>query len=85
MLTTVDVVVTALVGLSIFWLLDRQRRQNKHLPPGPKGLPFIGNLLQIPREKECVAFKEMGDAHGNVWNNIHTWRDADKLLVQGQT
>lgn len=66
MLTTLDVVVTALVGLSILWLVDRQRRQSNHLPPGPKGLPFIGNLLQISKEEECMAFKEMGDACGNV-------------------
>lgn len=70
MFTTLNVAVTALVGFSIFWLVDRQRRQNRHLPPGPKGLPFIGNLLQIPKEKECVVFKEMGDACGNAYDTL---------------
>lgn len=68
MIALLDVLVVALAGFSVLWLVDRQRRHGKHLPPGPKGLPFIGNLLQIPAEREHVAFKKTGAMHGNVCN-----------------
>lgn len=30
------------------------------LPPGPKGLPVIGNLLDIPQKLEWVQYREWG-------------------------
>ena len=34
------------------------------LPPGPSGLPLIGNVLDIPAEDFCLKFKEWSDHHG---------------------
>ncbi|KAJ3790675.1 cytochrome P450 [Lentinula aff. detonsa] len=36
------------------------------LPPGPKGLPLIGNVLDMPTEKEWETFARWGDAFGDI-------------------
>ncbi|KAE9404451.1 cytochrome P450 [Gymnopus androsaceus JB14] len=36
------------------------------LPPGPKGLPLIGNVLDMPTEKEWETFSQWGDAFGDI-------------------
>ncbi|KIK53616.1 hypothetical protein GYMLUDRAFT_250204 [Collybiopsis luxurians FD-317 M1] len=35
--------------------------------PGPKGLPFIGNALRMPRVMEWRVFKEWASIYGNIF------------------
>ncbi|KAJ7923834.1 cytochrome P450 [Mycena leptocephala] len=44
-------------------------------PPGPRGLPFVGNVLDVPTTHHWLKFAELG----NVWGNISS------LTVFGQT
>ena len=34
------------------------------LPPGPPGLPVIGNMLDFPKERPWLKFKELGNIYG---------------------
>lgn len=34
------------------------------LPPGPKGWPIIGNILDMPACDEWVTFAKWGEAYG---------------------
>ncbi|KAF8880682.1 hypothetical protein BD779DRAFT_1421237, partial [Infundibulicybe gibba] len=35
-------------------------------PPGPKGLPIIGNLLDVPTEKQWLVFMEWTKTYGDI-------------------
>ncbi|KAG7096665.1 hypothetical protein E1B28_004080 [Marasmius oreades] len=70
-----DVCLGAL-GLAIIRkLLLNTRREKRPLPPGPRGLPFIGNVFDMPSEKEWLTFAQWGDTYG----------DISSVTVLGQT
>ncbi|KAH8806686.1 cytochrome P450 [Flagelloscypha sp. PMI_526] len=53
-----------LVGL---FAVSRNKRRAHHLPPGPRGLPLVGNLLDIPLNKDFwITFREWSQRWGNV-------------------
>ncbi|GJX52569.1 flavonoid 3'-monooxygenase-like protein [Tanacetum coccineum] len=53
--------------LSIFWLVRMFTSNNTHppLPPGPRSLPLIGNLLSLDRELH-VYFASLAKIHGPI-------------------
>ena len=46
--------------LGVFVVYWSGQRQRQHLPPGPKKLPFIGNLLAMPTRAEWETFTKWG-------------------------
>ncbi len=38
-------------------------RPARRLPPGPKGLPLLGNLFNFPAVEEWVVFKDLGEQY----------------------
>ncbi|KAJ6517251.1 cytochrome P450 [Mycena vitilis] len=52
-----------------------RRKRSPPLPPGPTGLPLIGNALRIPTANQWLKFAEFGDV----------WGDIISLNVFGQT
>lgn len=45
-------------------ILRSTRNKSPSLPPGPKGLPLVGNVLDIPTEKEWLTFARWGESWG---------------------
>jgi hypothetical protein len=66
-------IVAVLVGVAVYsW-----SRKQRPLPPGPRRWPLIGNALDMPREKEWLAFTEWGKTYGlSVAHPIVTSLDA---------
>lgn len=51
----VFVALTFLLALTGYY---RWRKPSLPFPPGPKGYPIIGNLLDVPSEQRWVKFLE---------------------------
>ncbi|KAG2008746.1 cytochrome P450 [Coprinopsis cinerea AmutBmut pab1-1] len=71
-----------------------QRSKGLPLPPGPKGLPILGNLLQIPKVKPWKVYaewkKQYGDmiyleALGQRMLVLNSLEDIEALLVKRST
>ncbi|KAH6912002.1 cytochrome P450 [Coprinopsis sp. MPI-PUGE-AT-0042] len=55
------------VILPVVYLFYRSSSHAKrHLPPGPKALPFLGNVLQMPTSEQAKAFKVWAQDFGDV-------------------
>ncbi|KAF9070685.1 cytochrome P450 [Rhodocollybia butyracea] len=58
-----------LIGVFVVYLyMQRQRSHTSQLPtpPGPKPAPVIGNLFDIPREKESAGYNVMAKKYGDL-------------------
>ncbi|KAI0273085.1 cytochrome P450 [Russula aff. rugulosa BPL654] len=63
-------VVDFLIVLSFICTLqafrDYRRRRGLPYPPGPRPLPIIGNLLDIPMESSWLAYSQLAKKYGDV-------------------
>ncbi|KAH7099910.1 cytochrome P450 [Auriculariales sp. MPI-PUGE-AT-0066] len=56
-------------AVTTIWLLGRwisSRRDRRAFPPGPPGLPVIGNLLDMPNVKEWLVYAEWARKYGDI-------------------
>jgi hypothetical protein len=57
----------ALWFLSTLWAIwDERRRGGLPYPPGPRPLPIIGNLLDIPKEFSWLAYTRLSEKYGTI-------------------
>ena len=56
-----------LVGLYLInKLLRRTTRDSYKFPPGPKPLPLIGNLFDLPKDRDWVHWVKHKDIYGSI-------------------
>ena len=64
-------VVDFLLVLSFIFILqalrDYRRRGGLHYPPGPRPLPIIGNLLDIPMEFSWLTYSQLVKKYGTSY------------------
>ncbi|CAL1702358.1 unnamed protein product [Somion occarium] len=63
-LTFLDFSLAALGVFILHRFFSSKRRQS--LPPGPKGLPLIGNVLDMPSSYEWLTFAKWGEQWGDI-------------------
>lgn len=59
---------TLLLGAVVFLLFANflRRKHPKNYPPGPRGLPFLGNFFQLDFEQSHVAIQRYVKKYGNL-------------------
>lgn len=66
-----NILLILVAGFSIAWYIQyiawNRRLQGLSLPPGPKGLPLLGNLMDIPNVKHpWVAYRDWASIYGKL-------------------
>lgn len=66
MLSMVDIPLTVFlsIALAVSWLFYTHLNPKPRYPPGPKGLPFIGSLLDINNERPWITYGEWARQYG---------------------
>ena len=59
-------VVILCLCLVAWYVARRNKRGGCPLPPGPKGLPIVGNLLGMPTRDEWVTFGKWSKDFGSA-------------------
>lgn len=64
MLSTFDLLVIVF-SLAVFLVVRGYRKRRGHpYPPGPRPLPLIGNLLDIPKESSWLEYTQWSEKYG---------------------
>ncbi|KAJ7698615.1 cytochrome P450 [Mycena rosella] len=73
----------AALGLFVLFIRLARRKRRSVYPPGPPGLPVIGNVLQIPRDRQWLKWAEWKDKYGtrgNIYSDRPTATMAGELV-----
>jgi hypothetical protein len=60
----VNLFVALLLLATIRGIRDHRRRGGRPYPPGPRPLPIIGNLLDIPSNFSWLVYTRFAKIHG---------------------
>ncbi|KAJ6546378.1 cytochrome P450 [Mycena sp. CBHHK59/15] len=63
---SLPILLSVALVLFLTLLTPRVWKTRKNLPPGPPGLPLIGNLLQIPFNVPWVTYKSWARKYGDI-------------------
>ncbi|KAF7291950.1 Cytochrome P450 [Mycena indigotica] len=59
-------ILTTLLTLIASFIVYSKRKRNRTAPPGPRGLPIIGNKHQIPKDRQWLQWAEWAKRYGDI-------------------
>ncbi|KAJ7894397.1 cytochrome P450 [Mycena olivaceomarginata] len=66
LLDTATILTLALAGIMALNYI--RTRKTSPVPPGPRGLPLVGNVFDAPTERHWLKFAELGDIWGEIFS-----------------
>lgn len=64
-LSNTEIIAYSAAALGAGTILYQQLiRRTNLLPPGPRPLPFIGNLLDLPKEDHWLVYQKWSEQYG---------------------
>ena len=67
LITIVDLLVVLSFFVALSAIRDYRQRGGLRYPPGPRPLPVIGNLLDIPKESSWLAYAKFAKRYGGIF------------------
>ena len=67
------------VLLLVIFLLHWRKSSLQNYPPGPKGLPIVGNVFDIPSSMPWKKFTELSKIYGTLFTDL----DHGHILMNG--
>ncbi|KAM4022749.1 cytochrome P450 2D17-like [Anomaloglossus baeobatrachus] len=70
-----NVFLLGITFIVCLFILDfmKSRKNGSHFPPGPRGLPFLGNILQVDYRNPAETFYQLGKQFGNIFSVQFFW------------
>lgn len=80
------IVIYVLLTLCTVLLISYLKKSKKNLPPGPKGLPILGNLLQLDKDAPYESLAQIAWKYGPVcglrMGSVYTVLLTDPKLIR---
>jgi hypothetical protein len=70
LMSTFDILVLVSSLVAFLAIRDHQRRRGLPYPPGPRPLPLIGNLLDIPKRFSWLPYLQFSKKHGKIYFTV---------------
>lgn len=63
---TIVTLYLCLAGVGVYLIKQLFAKNHARYPPGPRGLPLVGNIQDIPHVKPWLTFAEWGKKYGDI-------------------